>query len=41
VEINHRDPTELLAEYQQICRLLNEAQTALKAELMQALGGEA
>ena len=41
VEINHRDPAELLAEYQQICRLLNEAQTALKAELMQALGGEA
>ncbi len=41
VEINHRDPTELMQEYQEISRQLAAAQQALKAELMQALGGKA
>ena len=40
VEINHRDPAELMAEYQEITRQLSEAQHALKTELMQALGGQ-
>ena len=41
VEVNHRDPQELMAEYQQIVRQLEAAQTALKAELMACLGGKA
>lgn len=41
VEINHGDPDELMREYQAIVRQLETAQQALKAELMQALGGEA
>lgn len=41
VEVNHRAPAELMAEYQEITRQLAEAQNALKAELMQALGGKA
>ncbi len=40
VEVNHRDPAELMAEYQEISRQLIEAQNALKAELMLALGGQ-
>lgn len=39
-EVNHRDPAELMAEYQEISRQLTEAQNALKAELMLALGGQ-
>jgi type I restriction enzyme M protein len=39
VEVNHRDPAELMAEYQEISRQLAEAQRALKSELMLALGG--
>jgi type I restriction enzyme M protein len=40
VEVNHRDPAELMAEYQEISRQLAEAQNALKSELMLALGGQ-
>lgn len=40
VEINHRDPEELMAEYQEIVRKLEAAQDALKQELMAALGGD-
>lgn len=39
VEVNHCAPADLMAEYQEISRQLTEAQAALKAELMQALGG--
>lgn len=39
VEVSHRDPAELMAEYQEISRQLAEAQSALKSELMLALGG--
>ena len=39
VEVNHRDPEELMEEYQEIVRKLEAAQAALKQELMQALGG--
>jgi len=38
VAVNHRDPEELMQEYKDIVRLLEEAQNALKKELMQALG---
>lgn len=38
VEVNHRDPEELMAEYQQIVHQLEAAQAALKAELMACLG---
>lgn len=38
-EVNHRDPVELMAEYQEITRQMAEAQKALKAELLLALGG--
>jgi type I restriction-modification system DNA methylase subunit len=38
VEINHRDPEELMVEYQKIVGLLEKAQSALKQELMAALG---
>jgi type I restriction enzyme M protein len=41
VEINHRDPVELMQEYQEISRQLTVAQQALKAELMTCLGGKA
>lgn len=40
VAVNHRDPSELMEEYQEIVRQLAIAQNALKAELMQALGGK-
>lgn len=40
VEVNHRDPEELMAEYQQIVNQLETAQVALKAELMACLGGK-
>jgi len=39
VEVNHRDPEELMAEYREIVRQLETAQNALKDELIQALGG--
>jgi type I restriction enzyme M protein len=39
VAINHRDPQELMAEYLEIDRQLEAAQTALKQALMEALGG--
>ncbi len=39
VAVNHRDPEELMEEYQEIVRKLEAAQAALKQELMQALGG--
>jgi type I restriction enzyme M protein len=38
VEINHRAPEELMAEYQQIVKQLEAAQQDLKAELMACLG---
>ncbi len=38
--VNHRDPAELMAEYQEIVRQLEAAQAALKLELMAALGGK-
>lgn len=41
VEVNHRDPEELMADYQEIVRQLEAAQAALKAELMACLGGKA
>ena len=31
VEVNHRDPAELMAEYQEISRQLAEAQSARRA----------
>lgn len=37
VEVNHRDPEELMVEYQQIVQQLEAAQAALKAELMACL----
>jgi len=41
VEINHRDPEELMAEYQHIVHQLETAQVALKTELIACLGGKA
>lgn len=41
VEVNHRDPEELITEYQQIVLQLEAAREALKAELMACLGGKA
>lgn len=41
VEVNHRVPQELMAEYLEIVRRLEAAQAALKAELMACLGGKA
>ncbi|HMW21427.1 MAG TPA: N-6 DNA methylase [Nitrosomonas sp.] len=38
VEVNHRAPEELMAEYQQIVKQLEDAQQDLKAELMTCLG---
>ena len=40
VEVSYGDPAELMAEYQEITRQLLDAQNALKAELMLALGGK-
>ncbi len=40
VDIVHRDPEELMKEYQAIVKQLEAAQLALKKELMQALGGK-
>jgi type I restriction enzyme M protein len=40
VAVNHRDPEELMAEYQQIVQQLEAAQQALKSELMDCLGGK-
>jgi type I restriction enzyme M protein len=40
-EVNHRDPEELMAEYQEIVHRLEAAQQALKAELMACLEGKA
>lgn len=40
VAVNHRDPAELMQEYEAIVRQITTAQNALKAELMQALGGK-
>lgn len=40
-EVNHRDPQELMAEYQDIVHKLEAAQLALKTELMTCLGGKA
>jgi type I restriction enzyme M protein len=37
VEVNHRDPDELMQEYLDIAHQLEAAQTALKQELIQAL----
>lgn len=41
VSVIHRDPVELMAEYREISQQLADAQNALKAELMQALGNRA
>jgi len=41
VEINHRDPEELMAEYRQIVLQVEAAQRALKAELTTCLEGKA
>jgi type I restriction enzyme M protein len=38
VAVNHRDPAELMQEYEAIVRQITAAQNALKTELMQALG---
>lgn len=40
VEINHGEPDELMAEYEQLSQELAAVQEALKAELMLALGGD-
>ena len=40
-EVEHHDPDELMAEYQQIVQKLEAAQAALKAELMACLGRKA
>lgn len=40
VAVTHRDPADLMQEYQEIVRQLTDAQNALKAELIQALGGK-
>ena len=40
-EVNHRDPEELMAEYQQIVYQLEAVQAALKTELMACLEGKA
>jgi type I restriction enzyme M protein len=38
VAIDHGDPEEWMQEYQQIVQRLEAAQTALKQELIKALG---
>jgi len=40
VAVNHRDPAELMQEYEAIAPQITAAQNALKAELMQAFGGK-
>ncbi|MFH1153686.1 MAG: class I SAM-dependent DNA methyltransferase [Pseudomonadota bacterium] len=40
VEVNHRDPEELMAEYQQIVHQLEAAQQALKTELLACLSAD-
>jgi len=40
VEVNHGEPDELMQEYLEIVHQLEAAQTALKKDLMEALGGE-
>jgi type I restriction enzyme M protein len=40
VEVNHRDPDELMAEYLEIDRQMRDAQNSLKQELIRALGGK-
>lgn len=40
VEVDHGDPITLMDEYRDIARELTEAQNALKAELLAALGGK-
>jgi len=40
LERNHRDPKELMAEYQRIVHQLEAAQAALKAELMASLSAD-
>ncbi|MBN2791447.1 MAG: SAM-dependent DNA methyltransferase, partial [Desulfuromonadales bacterium] len=40
VEVNHRDPEELMAEYRQIVLQLEAAQAALKAKLMACLSSD-
>jgi type I site-specific restriction endonuclease len=39
IEVNHRDPDELMAEYLEIDRQMRDAQDSLKQELIRALGG--
>ena len=41
VEVNHRDPDELMQEYLEISHKLVAAQSALKQELIAALGSGA
>lgn len=41
IEVNHRAPEELMAEYQEIVQKLEAAQQALKVELMTCLKGKA
>lgn len=38
-EVNHRDPLELMVEYQEIVKKRNKAQAVLKTELMICLKG--
>ncbi len=39
VEVTHRDPEELMQEYQEIVKALHATQSSLKQELIAALGG--
>jgi type I site-specific restriction endonuclease len=39
IEVNHRDPDELMGEYLEIDRQMRDAQNSLKQELIRALGG--
>ena len=38
VEVNHRNPEELMEEYTEISKQLDATRDALKQELMKALG---
>lgn len=40
VEVNHREPEELMAEYQQIIQQLEVVQQALKEELVTCLSSD-
>lgn len=40
IEVNHRDPDELMQEYEEISKELIATRDTLKNELMQALGGK-